>query len=52
MDTVTFSSFISLIGNFGFPVAITLYLLMRFEKKIDTLTMSIENLREVINRRN
>lgn len=26
------------IGNFGFPIAITIYLLLRFEKKLETLT--------------
>jgi hypothetical protein len=31
-----------LLGNFGFPIAIAIYLLMRFEGKIDSLRNSIE----------
>lgn len=31
-----------IIGNFGFPIAIAIYLLMRFEGKIDSLRNSIE----------
>ncbi len=31
-----------IIGNFGFPIAIAVYLLMRFEGKIDSLRSSIE----------
>ncbi|NIK12747.1 YvrJ family protein [Alkalibacillus sp. S2W] len=35
-----------LIGNFGFPIAITIYLLIRLEKKITELTSAITKLRE------
>ncbi|MED1107535.1 YvrJ family protein [Bacillus paramycoides] len=38
----------SLLGNFGFPVAITIYLLIRFEKKLDRLTDAIDTLKGVI----
>lgn len=31
-----------ILGNFGFPIAIAVYLLMRFEGKIDSLRDSIE----------
>ena len=31
-----------IIGNFGFPIAIAVYLLMRFEGKIDSLRNSVE----------
>ena len=31
-----------ILGNFGFPIAIAIYLLMRFEGKIDSLRNSIE----------
>ena len=31
-----------MIGNFGFPIAIAVYLLMRFEGKIDSLRNSVE----------
>ncbi|MFF2178040.1 YvrJ family protein [Lysinibacillus sp. NPDC058147] len=39
---------ISLIGNFGFPIAITVYLFIRFERKIDKLETTIKELSEVI----
>lgn len=29
-------------GNFGFPIALSVYLLWRFENKIDKLTESID----------
>jgi len=37
-----------LIGNFGFPVAVSLYLLVRLEGKLETLTESIHALSEVL----
>lgn len=37
-----------LIGNFGFPVAVSLYLLVRLEGKLETLTESIHSLSEAI----
>jgi hypothetical protein len=37
-----------LIGNFGFPVAVSLYLLVRLEGKLETLTESIHSLSEVL----
>lgn len=42
---------ITLIGNFGFPIAITIYLFLRFEKKIEKLGDVIMQLAEVINAR-
>ncbi|MFF2795378.1 YvrJ family protein [Lysinibacillus xylanilyticus] len=39
---------ISLIGNFGFPIAITVYLFIRFERKLDKLEAVIMELSEVI----
>lgn len=35
-------------GNFGFPIVIALYLLIRFEKKIENLEVAIQSLIEVI----
>jgi len=32
---------INIISNFGFPIALTIYLMVRFEKKIDDLDKSI-----------
>ena len=37
-----------LIGNFGFPVAVSLYLLVRLEGKLETLTESIHSLSSAI----
>lgn len=39
---------ISLIGNFGFPIAITVYLFVRFERKLDDLEKVILELSSVI----
>lgn len=40
MDTTIFQN----IANLGFPIAITLYLLIRMESKIETLSNSINQL--------
>lgn len=37
-----------LIGNFGFPVAVSIYLLVRLEGKLETLTESIRSLSEAL----
>lgn len=37
-------SMVSLIGNVGFPIAVSIYLLVRIEGKLDSLTASILNL--------
>ena len=37
-----------LVGNFGFPVAVSMYLLVRLEGKLETLTESIHSLSEVL----
>lgn len=39
---------VSIVGNFGFPIAITIYLFIRFEKKLDKLESVIMQLAEVI----
>ncbi|WP_141771632.1 YvrJ family protein [Bacillus sp. 491mf] len=36
-----FEMFSTSIGNFRFPIVISIYLLIRFEKRIDTLTTAI-----------
>jgi hypothetical protein len=41
-------TYIAAIGNFGFPLVLAVYLLLRFEKKIEVLTEAISNLKEVI----
>lgn len=40
---------VSLIGNVGFPIAVSIYLLVRIEGKLESLTASINNLSAVIN---
>ncbi|WP_297520098.1 YvrJ family protein [uncultured Clostridium sp.] len=41
---------IDLIANVGFPIATTMYLLMRIEVKLDRLSVSIEKLCNVLNK--
>lgn len=36
------------VGNVGFPIVIAIYLLIRFEKKIDSLRESIDQLGQAI----
>ncbi|MFN2747756.1 YvrJ family protein [Bacillus sp. HSf4] len=38
----------TVVGNFGFPLVLAVYLLLRFEKKIESLTEAINHLRSVI----
>jgi hypothetical protein len=42
------TAFVSLIGNVGFPVAVSAYLLLRLEKQIIGLTGSINKLNTII----
>lgn len=35
---------VDLVGNLGFPIAVTLYLLIRIEGKLELLTQSINRL--------
>lgn len=42
------SEFIQLIGNLGFPIAVTAYLLVRIESKLNQLTDSIYELTTAI----
>ncbi|ADK16302.1 hypothetical protein CLJU_c32550 [Clostridium ljungdahlii DSM 13528] len=43
-----YDQLVSLISTVGFPIAVSIYLLIRFENKIDLLVKSIEDLREDI----
>ncbi|URZ09056.1 YvrJ family protein [Clostridium felsineum] len=43
------SDVVSLIGNVGFPIAVSIYLLVRIEGKIEALTTSINSLTNTIN---
>lgn len=40
-----------LLANFGFPVVIVFYLLLRFERKIEDLTMAINNLQQSMDKK-
>lgn len=42
--------FVSMISNVGFPVVIAMYLLIRIEGKLDTLTVSINDLSKNISK--
>lgn len=48
MTVIELPQWTTILGNFGFPIAITIYLFMRFEKKIDKLEMVIIQLSNVI----
>ncbi|WP_326908136.1 YvrJ family protein [Sedimentibacter sp. MB31-C6] len=39
---------LTLIGNFGFPIVVAVYLLVRIEKKLSELTESIHELTTAI----
>ncbi|MDV3428092.1 MAG: YvrJ family protein [Bacillota bacterium] len=39
---------VNLIGNVGFPIAVSLYLLVRIEGKLENLTKSINELANVM----
>lgn len=41
---------VPLIANLGFPIAVSIYLLVRLEGKMESLTLSIRELSEVIGR--
>jgi len=44
------SDLLTMIGNVGFPIAVSVYLLVRIEGKLEVLSTSINNLSTVINR--
>lgn len=48
MTIVELPQWIAILGNFGFPIAITVYLFVRFEKKIEKLEFAISELSQVI----
>lgn len=39
---------VAIIANFGFPIAITIYLFIRFEKRLEELEKVITNLSNTI----
>lgn len=45
------SELIPMITNLGFPIAVSVYLLVRIEGKLETLAASINNLSNVISQK-
>lgn len=45
---VMYDQLVNLISTVGFPIAVSIYLLVRFGDKLDSLVKSIDNLREDI----
>ena len=41
---------VAIVGNWGFPIAVSIYLLVRIEAKLEHLADSIRRLSEVISR--
>lgn len=46
------NEWVFILGNFGFPVVVAVYLLIRFEKKIEVLTAIINELKNTLTKRN
>lgn len=46
------NNWVILLGNFGFPILIAVYLLIRFERKIESLTTVISELKNTLNKNN
>ncbi|QTM97976.1 YvrJ family protein [Sediminibacillus dalangtanensis] len=44
MNSFDFPLWVTLLGNFGFPIAVTVYLFFRFERKIENLETVINEL--------
>ena len=42
------NNFISVVGNLGFPVVITAYVLIKLEKQLASLTSSINKLNTIV----
>lgn len=41
---------LQIIGNVGFPIVVTIFLLVRFEKKLEKLENAIQELTKVLDR--
>jgi hypothetical protein len=52
MRLIIMEELINLVSNVGFPIAITAYLMMRFENKLEKLDDSINSLVIAINNSN
>lgn len=47
-EVVNMEEVFNLVGNLGFPIAVTLYLLIRIEGKLELLTQSINQLSQTL----
>ena len=47
-ESTSLSEWMTIMANIGFPISITLYLFIRFEKRIEKLELSISELISVI----
>ncbi|GAF11943.1 hypothetical protein JCM19046_651 [Bacillus sp. JCM 19046] len=45
------NEWVFILGNFGFPVVVAGYLLIRFEKKIEVLTAVINELKNTLTKK-
>ncbi|GLI84498.1 MULTISPECIES: YvrJ family protein [Rossellomorea] len=45
-----YSVFVQLLGNFGFPIAVTLFLLVKLEKKLEQLEQAIQALSQTFSK--
>ncbi|RWZ54777.1 YvrJ family protein [Halobacillus fulvus] len=43
-----YTAFVQLLGNFGFPIAVTIFLLFKLEKKLEELETAIHTLSKAI----
>ncbi|EWG08433.1 YvrJ family protein [Cytobacillus firmus] len=43
---INFPQIVGILANFGFPVMVAIYLLIRFEKRIEGLTEAISQLQQ------
>ncbi|WP_146553289.1 MULTISPECIES: YvrJ family protein [Rummeliibacillus] len=50
MDQLSFEAIVFGVSNFGFPLVLAAYLLLRFEKKLESLTLAIEQLKSVVDK--
>ncbi|MBB3113936.1 hypothetical protein FHS18_006052 [Paenibacillus phyllosphaerae] len=48
MDQHILTLITSAVGDFGFPIVITAYLLLRYEKRIELLTTTVQELKQTM----
>jgi hypothetical protein len=48
MPAIENTTMVTLLGNFGFPIAVSVYLLVKFEKKLEDLTAVVQDLKTTV----